>query len=192
MGKADGSAITESRGTGTKHPHNTWRWCGYAEVRTHSVKKTSPLLLTSVPLPCNLSERVWAAAEVTGRRAGLSLPARCVSGLAIYHKCQRGALTHLAGEENFTELFCQSWRGSASILDSCCPGEKGSGRGLWLPVLAPILPASLLPKGRSTPRTQPLTAHGDLRHQNATGLFRALLALVTGLKRAERKPCVPE
>lgn len=116
----------------------------------------------------------------------------CVSGLAIYHKCQRSAFSHLASEENFTELFSQSWRGSASILHSCCLGGKGSGRGLWLPVLAPILPASFLPKGRSTPRAQPLTAHGDLRHQNAAGLFRALLALVTGLKRAERKPCVPE
>lgn len=58
----------------------------------------------------------------------------------------------------------RAWRGPTSVLDSCCPRGKGSGRGLWLPLLAPMLPESLLPEGRSTPQTQSLTAHSDLRH----------------------------
>lgn len=53
-----------------------------------------------------------------------------------------------------------------------------------------LLPSSLLPKGRNTPETQPLTADRDLCHQNTSGLFHALFSFVTCLKRSERKQCI--
>lgn len=101
-----------------------------------------------------------------------------------------GALTHLANEENFTELFCQSLEGDQLLLQTpAAPGERGLAEGCGSLSLLLCCQFYCFPK-ESTPRTQALTAHGDLRHQNTSGLLRTLPAFVTCLKRAEKKSCI--
>lgn len=55
----------------------------------------------------------------------------CVSGLAIYHKHQRAALTWQM--RSFTELFCQSLEGTNFCSRLLLP----QGKGVWQRALAP-------------------------------------------------------